>query len=72
MKGPALGGAGPNWEQYRSAQVPSQFAPRSVELVEGPTWGVIGPIGLRPALVHEVHEVSFLYPTSSWPTLVLL
>ena len=35
---PALGGAGPNWEQFRSAQVPSQFAPRSVELGAGPTW----------------------------------
>ena len=27
---PALGGAGPNWEQFESAQVPSQLAPRSV------------------------------------------
>ena len=28
--GPAIGGAGPNWEQFQSAQVPSQLAPRSV------------------------------------------
>ena len=33
-----LGGAGPNWEQFRSAQVPSQLAPRSVELIAGPNW----------------------------------
>ena len=26
----ALGGEGPNWEQFQSAQVPSQFAPRFV------------------------------------------
>ena len=32
--GPALGGAGPNWEQFWSAQVPSQLALRSVELVQ--------------------------------------
>ena len=36
--GPALGGAGPNWEQFRSAQVPSQLAPRSVQLGAGPNW----------------------------------
>ena len=36
--GPALGGAGPNWEQFQSAQVPSQLAPRSVELGAGPNW----------------------------------
>ena len=30
LLGPALGGAGPNWEQFQSAQVPSQLAPRSV------------------------------------------
>ena len=36
--GLALGGAGPNWEQFRSAQDPSQFAPRSVELGAGPNW----------------------------------
>ena len=29
VPGPALGGAGPNWEQFQSAQVPSQLAPRS-------------------------------------------
>ena len=28
--GSALGGAGPNWEQFQSAQVPSQLALRSV------------------------------------------
>ena len=28
--GPALGSAGPNWEQFQSAQVPSQLEPRSV------------------------------------------
>ena len=27
---PALGGAGPNWDQFQSTQVPSQLAPRSV------------------------------------------
>ena len=36
--GPALGGAGPNWEQFWSAQIPSQFAPRYVELGAGPNW----------------------------------
>ena len=36
--GPTLGGAGPNCEQFRSAQVPSQLAPRSVELGAGPSW----------------------------------
>ena len=36
--GPPLGGAGPNWEPFRSAQVPSQLAPRSVELGAGPNW----------------------------------
>ena len=36
--GPALGGAGPNWEQFRSAQVPSQLAPRSVEVGAGLNW----------------------------------
>ena len=38
LTGPALGGAGPNWEQFRSAQVPSQLAPRSIELGVGPNW----------------------------------
>ena len=28
----------PNWEPFRSAQVPSQLAPRSVELGAGPNW----------------------------------
>ena len=36
--GQALGGAGPFWEQFRSAQVPSQLARKSVELGEGPNW----------------------------------
>ena len=36
--GPALVGAGPNWEQFRSAQVPSQLAAMSVELGAGPNW----------------------------------
>ena len=36
--GPALRGAGPNWEQFRSVQVPSQLAPRSVELGAGSNW----------------------------------
>ena len=40
---PALGCAGPNWEQFWSAQVPSQLA-------------LIGPIGLMPALVHTVKD----------------
>ena len=44
--GPALGGAGSNWEQFRSVQVPSQLAPRSVELGAGPYWEQnSGPIG---------------------------
>ena len=34
--GLALGGAGPNWEQFQSAQVPSQLAPIFVELGPGP------------------------------------
>ena len=34
--GPVLGGAGPDLEQFRSAQVPSQLAPRSVDLGAGP------------------------------------
>ena len=34
--GLALGGEGLNWEQFRSAQVASQLAPRSVELGAGP------------------------------------
>ena len=38
QSGPALGGAGSNWEQFQSAQVPSQLAPRSVELGAGPNW----------------------------------
>ena len=28
--------AGPNWEQFQSPQVPSQLAPRYVELGAGP------------------------------------
>ena len=36
--GPGLGGVGPNWKQFRSAHVLSQFAPRSVELGAGPKW----------------------------------
>ena len=28
----ALGGAGPNWEQFRSAQVPSQLVPKGLYL----------------------------------------
>ena len=32
------GGVGPNWEQFWLAQVPSQLAPRSVELGVGPNW----------------------------------
>ena len=31
-----LGGAGPTWKQFQSAQVPSQLAPRSVEMGTGP------------------------------------
>ena len=48
--GPALGGAASNWEQFRSAQVPSQLAPRSVELGTGPigsnwyNWLKAGPV----------------------------
>ena len=34
--GPALGDVRPNREQFRSAQVPSQLAPRSVDLGAGP------------------------------------
>ena len=36
--GPVLGGAGPNWKQFRSAQIPSQLPPRSTELGVGPNW----------------------------------
>ena len=39
-------GRGPNWAQFRSAQVPSQLAPRSVELGRGPignNWLKAGP-----------------------------
>ena len=39
--GPVLGGAGPNWEQFQSAQVPSQLAPRSVESGAGPNWELL-------------------------------
>ena len=42
--GPALGGAGTNWDQFRSAQVPSQLAPRSVELGAGPNWLKADPV----------------------------
>ena len=38
MTGPVLGGVGPKLEQIQSAQVPSQLAPRSVELGAGPNW----------------------------------
>ena len=60
---PALGGAGPNYEQFRSAQVPSQLAPMSVELDAGAQLGAIGPIGLRPALT-ATNEI-FLVPASA-------
>ena len=54
-------GAGPSWEQFQSAQIPSQLAPRSVldkldnTLARGPLrrgaqLGVLGPVGVRPAL----------------------
>ena len=36
--GPVLAGARPNWEQFRSAQVPSQPEPRYVDLGAGPNW----------------------------------
>ena len=36
LPGPVLGGAELNWEQFRSAKVPSQLATRSVELGTGP------------------------------------
>ena len=38
VAGPVLGGAEPSWEQFRLAQVPSQLAPRTVELGAGPNW----------------------------------
>ena len=38
VAGSALVGAGPNWEQFRAAQVPSHLAPRSVELGAVPNW----------------------------------
>ena len=41
----ALVGAGPNWEQFRSAQVPSQLAPRSVVLGAGPNWEQMVQLG---------------------------
>ena len=50
LPGPALGDAGPIWDEIRSAQVPSQLAPRSVELGQGPiesnwsNWLQAGPV----------------------------
>ena len=38
--GPALGGAGPKWEQFRSAQLPCHLTARSVESGAGPNWEV--------------------------------
>ena len=38
QSGPALGGGGPNLDHIRSAQVPSQLAPRYVQLDAGPSW----------------------------------
>ena len=49
--GPALGGAGPKWEQFRSAQVPSQLAPRSVVGSNWPSVCVFGGKGCR----HKTH-----------------
>ena len=54
--GAALGGAGPNWEQFRSAQVPSQFSPRYVILARGAT----GLIGLMSALIYISAQRSVL------------
>ena len=62
--GPALGGAGPNWIQFRFAQVPSQLAPRSVELGAGPT-GSNWSNGLKAGPV--LHEV-VLWTTRTRPT----
>ena len=52
--GPALGGAGHNWEQFRSTQVPSQLAPRVCRIGRGAQLGAISPIGLRPALCTSI------------------
>ena len=63
QSGPALGGTGSNWEQFQSAQVPSQLAPRSVldkprvdytlarvPRRRGAQLGAIVPNGLNPAV----------------------
>ena len=49
---PALGGAWPIWEQFLSAQVPSQLAPRSVELVTGVLIGSNWSNGLKAGPVN--------------------
>ena len=47
-----LGGAGPNWEKFQSAQVPSQLAPRSLELNAGPNWEQLVQLASGWPLVH--------------------
>ena len=42
--GPALGGAGTNWEQFQSAQVPSQHTPRSGSIWSN--WLKADPVGM--------------------------
>ena len=63
--GPASGGAGLNWEQFQSAQIASQLAPRSVlvcRLLDKPIVDytlVRGPIGnnfSRPRLPVNWHQ----------------
>ena len=55
--GPALGGAGPSWEQFRLAQVPSQLVPRSVELSAGPNWSNWLKAGLERQHTTILHDV---------------
>ena len=57
--GPALGDAGPNWEQFRSAQVPSQVC----RIGRGDQLGAIGPIGLRPAVTGVFQNKMFSHRT---------
>ena len=53
--GPILGVVGPNWEQFRSAQVPSQLAQRSAKLCVGPNLEHLVSNGLRLALVIYIY-----------------
>ena len=64
--GPALGGAGPNWEQFRSAQVPSQLVPRSVELSAESNWEQFRSAQVPSQLVPRSVELSAGPNWSNW------